>query len=325
MHRLLPALAAAALAGMGCGYIGSPLPPLANVPQGVEKLAAVQRGPVILVDFAVPLLTTEDVAIRQPVKLDLRVGDPASSVSAWAAQAKPVSGEAVTDGVAHYAIPSTEWIGKEAVIGVRAIGVNGKASQWSNLVALTVVPPPGKPLELRATGTPQGVRLAWVGSGDAFRVFRRAGEEKAFTPVAVVQTPEWVDPSTEFGKPYAYQVQALAHSAPNREAESDFSEQADIIPKDVFPPAAPSGLKAMPAPNSAELTWDANAETNLAGYRVYRAAAGGAAAMIADVGSVPAYSDRAAEHGQAYTYWVTATSKTGYESPRSEPAAATLP
>lgn len=61
MPRALPAFAAAALLTAGCGYVGGPLTPLANVPSRVIDLAAVQRDSRIIVQFTVPRLTTEGV------------------------------------------------------------------------------------------------------------------------------------------------------------------------------------------------------------------------------------------------------------------------
>jgi hypothetical protein len=44
----------------GCGYIGQPLVPLANVPQRISDLAAVQRGSTIIAHFTIPTFTTEN-------------------------------------------------------------------------------------------------------------------------------------------------------------------------------------------------------------------------------------------------------------------------
>ena len=72
MRRILPALAA--LAAAGCGYVGEPLPPLANIPGRVTDLTATQRGAHLIVQFTVPQLTTEGIAIKAPLQLDLRAG-----------------------------------------------------------------------------------------------------------------------------------------------------------------------------------------------------------------------------------------------------------
>jgi hypothetical protein len=327
MHRFPPAVAAAALITSGCGYIRDPQPPLANIPVAVQDLSAVQRGAVIVVEFPVPRITTENEPIKKPLKLDLRIGIPSApfDAGAWAARAKQVSDARIDKGVAHYEIPSTEWTGKEATVGVRAVGSNGKESKWSNFVSLPVVAPPEKPRDVRVTDTPQGVHVAWTARGENFRVFRRVGDATDFAPVAAVQQPEWTDPATDFGKPYAYRVRTIVKLAGGKEAESDLSDEIGITPQDVFPPAAPSGLTASAAPNSIELAWNPITEPAPGGYRVYRSTAGGSFEKIADASPIPAYSDRTAEHGKSYRYALTAVSKTGYESPRSELVEITLP
>jgi len=328
MRALLPAIAAAALAAGGCGVVGDPQPPLANIPAGVQDLAAIERGSTLFVQFSVPKYTTENNPIRKPLKLDLRIGASGASFSAeaWAAAARPAGNATVDEhGMAHYEIPCAEWIGKEAILGARAIGANGKESKWSNFVRLPVVAPPEQPSGLRLVSTPQGVQVAWSARGENFRIFRRVGDETGFTPVVTVQRSDWTDPATEFGKRYVYQVRNIVKLAGGREAESEPSEEAVIAPEDLFPPPVPTGLAASVAPNSIELSWVPDTAANLAGYRVYRSAAGGAMDKIADVSVLPAYSDRAAEHGRTYRYAVSAVSKAGHESPRSEAVEAALP
>jgi len=278
------------------------------------------------VRFPIPQFTTENRPLKQPLKYDLRVGAPAAATLAWESQAKAASGVHAENGVAVYEVPAADWVGKDATIRARVIGPNGKASDWSNAVTLTVVPPPETPRDVTAASTAPGVRIIWTARGDQFRIFRRAGADRAFPVVAAatVEKPEWVDPNAEFGKPYVYRVETVAKLGEGKEAVSDFSAEAQITPEILFPPATPAGLAASPAPDSIELTWDANTESFLAGYRVYRAAAGGQFEKIADSGALPAYSDRAVEHGKTYRYAVTSVSK-GYESPRSQTVEVTLP
>jgi hypothetical protein len=86
-------LAAAMLLPVGCGYIGAPLTPLANVPTKISDLAAIQRGAALIVHCSVPTHTTENVLIKTPVKLDLRIGPAGDNFNAaeWSAHAKPVA------------------------------------------------------------------------------------------------------------------------------------------------------------------------------------------------------------------------------------------
>ena len=323
MHRLVPALAAVLAAG--CGYSGDPLPPLANIPSRVMDLAAVQRGDRIVAHFTLPRTTTEGIAIKEELKLDLRIGPVPNPYQedVWVAGAMPVPAGVVENGSATYQIPSAAWTGKDAAIGVRTSGRNGKESGWSTLAIVPVVAPLEAPAAVRAENTAQGVKLSWQAAGTDFRIFRRSGAE-GFTAVADMPQSPWTDTSTEYGKTYIYQIQTIQKLADNHEAESDQSQQVSITPQDVFPPAVPAGLRATPSSNSIELSWESDTEADLAGYRIYRSIDGGAFEKIADLSTLPTYSDHAVEHGKTYRYTITAFDQAGNESARSAPAEAQL-
>ncbi len=326
MRALIPVLAAA-MALIGCGYMANPRPPLANVPGAIQSMTVEQRGAVILVDFPVPDRTTEDRPIPMPRKLDFRIGTYGTPFNAegWAAQATKVAPAKIGPDSAHFEIPAADWIGKEAILSARIIGGNGKASHWSNFAVVPVVPAPEKPEGVRAENTPQGVRLSWTARGASFRVFRRMGEEAAFKAMGNSEKPEWLDTSAEIGKQYVYRVQTIAKAGTEREATSDPSAEIAITPKDEFPPAVPLGLRAIAALQTIELNWEPNTEAFLGGYRIYRATGSGAFEKLADAGMTPTYSDHAVEARKTYRYAVTAVSKAGNESPRSEAAEAGLP
>jgi hypothetical protein len=146
------------------------------------------------------------------------------------------------------------------------------------------------------------------------------GEEALAT---TVDQNTWTDTSTQIGEQYTYRVQSLMKAGENREAESDLSAPVEIVPKDIFPPAMPAGLRALPSTNSIELSWDRNTEPDLAGYRVYRAEPGGTFTKIAET-MLPAYSDHDVQPGKHYQYQVSAFDSAGNESPRSAPVDAIL-
>jgi len=304
----------------GCGYVGEPLPPLLNIPKAVEDLTVVQRGSKIIVQFSLPELTTEGVAVRQPLLWDLRIGEPGSgefSTEEWAARAQSPADPRLEGGRVFYEIPAARWIGKDVVLGVRVIGANRRQSEWSKLAVLTVLQPPAIPRDVKAENAPEGVRVTWNGASPAYRVYRSTGAESEFTVVANTDAREYLDRATEYGKPVRYVVQAIVKTGTG-EVESELSMAVSKTPADEFPPAVPGGLTAVPTAASIELTWDRRTEPDLAGYRIYRAAPGGEFEKVGETAETPSYSDKQVESGKQYRYAVSAFDKTGNESKRSE-------
>jgi len=310
MKRL--ALVLAAVFGCGCGYVGEPLPPLLNVPQRVNDLAAYQIGSKIILQFSVPRLTTEGAVIKRPVRLEARGGSaPAGAfdADAWASEATDLGQPVVEEGHARYEIAAAPWAGKDIVFAVQVYGAHGRAAGWSNIVVLPVVHPLAVPTGIEGTSVAEGVRLTWKGTATSYRIFRRLEGEKTFSPAADVDKPEWVDTATEYGKPYHYEIQAFQKTGEKTEALSEISPEYSITPKDTFPPAVPAGLTVVPSTASVELVWDRNTESDLAGYRVYRDSK-----MIADIGETPSYSDHAIQSGKVYHYSVSSVDQSGNES-----------
>jgi len=327
MRRILPALAALL---SGCGYVAGPLPPLANIPARVTDLAAVERGARLIVQFTVPVLTTEGVAIKQAPSFDLRIGPGPVPFSAaqWASEAKQIP--PVPAGVmVRYEVPCAEWIGKGVTVAVRVVGANGKDAGWSNYANVEVIAPPDQPADVRAEMTRGGLHLTWRARGEHFRVLRAAAtsdqpDKVRYDQVAEATQPEWTDAAVNIGTRYRYLVQTFVPQSDNRTAESDLSEPLEVTPEPLAP-AAPAGLRAVAAPNSIELAWDPAAESGIKGYRVYRASAGGAFERVTETGAIPTYSDHALEHGKTYRYAVAAVGSSGKEGQQSAPLEITLP
>jgi hypothetical protein len=126
------------------------------------------------------------------------------------------------------------------------------------------------------------------------------------------------------GTTACYVVRAVASIQPL--VESAASNEACVEVRDVAPPAAPAGLAVLPRDGGLEVLWSPSAEADLAVYRVYRAAEGGAPERIAEVGpGRAAWLDESARRGVAYGYSVTAVDQAGNESARTEAVEASLP
>jgi hypothetical protein len=307
--RLAAALFSAMLLA-GCAYVGDVKPPALDIPSRVTDLRAAEYGGNILVEFTIPPLTTEGLALTGVKAVELRV--------AAGATVQTLNLPAKGPGPANHQFPAQDWVGKQIALTIRATGPKGKTSEPSNTATLAVVPPLATPMQLQAAAAPQGVRLTWQGAGPKYRIFRGMSDATP-TMLADSNQPDYVDATAEFGYPYKYFVQALD----GEQHQSEVSETVSITPLDTFPPSVPAGLTAVAGVNSIELAWERNTEDDFLGYNLYRSVDGGPFERIAGPIDAPTYSDRQVMAGRIYTYAVTALDKAGNESARSMPAEAT--
>lgn len=328
------AVLAAGLGLAGCAYIGGPKAPSLDIPLAVTDLRAAEYGDRIIVEFTIPMLTTEGDPLKSLRSIDLYAGPPNSPFNAntWYETATrypvPVSGP----GPGPYAfnrVPVQDWVGKTIALAIRATGPKGKVSGWSNPAVLSVGPPLAAPADLKAANTEDGVRLTWVGSttpGSApkYRVYRWVGPSvngEQQMPIGDTNAPEYLDTSAQFGTEYHYMVLALEDET----RQSLPSQTETITPKDIFPPAVPAGVTASAANNAIELAWVRNTEADFRGYNVFRAEGNGPFQQVAMLIDVPLYRDTQVEPGKTYRYEVSAVDLLGNESARSEPVTAALP
>lgn len=320
----MPAVFAALLAA--CGYVGDPQPPLVNIPEPVSGLQAVQRGNRILVSFTPPVLTTEGMAIRRPMRFELRAGpgpEGAFDAQVWAASAPAYPVEPGENGAMRAEIPAASWIGRELILAVKAIGANGRDAGWSPFTVLTVVPPLDPPANLAAKNVAAGVEVRWQGAATRYRVFRQEPDSQEATLLDTVEGTQYADASALPGRRYRYQVQAVQQAGAG-EAESELSAAVEVLAADVAAPAAPSGLRAVGGLGAVELAWEPSPEPDVSRYRLYRSTAGEAWVPIAEP-ELPAYRDQSVETGTVYRYAVSAVDEAGNEGDRSEPVAIPAP
>lgn len=323
MRALLPVLAASLL--VGCGYPGDPLPPALNRPARVTDLSALERGSKILVGFAMPARTTEDLPLKGTPDIELRVGAIGDRFveAEWVRDSERIDVALIKieAGRAAVEIPAEKYYGKTLAIGVKMHGPQGREVGWSNLEVLNIVPALPKPEGLLAKDISGGVGLEWHVPRPApeFRVFRRLKDEKEWAFLATADKTAWADTSVEFGREYEYYVQAGENTA-EKYAESELSEAIAFKPVDHFPPAAPAGLAAIPGTRTIELVWDRSPEADWAFYRVYRDNS-----LLADSVQAASFGDKDVVPGAKHTYQVTSVDTAGNESVRSTAVDAVLP
>jgi hypothetical protein len=156
--------------------------------------------------------------------------------------------------------------------------------------------------------------------------------KETLTQIASTVAPTYIDTQAQFDHTYAYSVRSVAQY-PNGALESSDSNSVVVTPKDVFPPATPQGLVAVFVPKQGdvpahlELSWAINAETDIAGYNMYRSEQDGVAGtrVNAELLRTPAFRDTSTIAGRRYSYSVTAVDRAGNESPASDAVPAGIP
>jgi hypothetical protein len=180
---------------------------------------------------------------------------------------------------------------------------------------------PGTPAPTTGAGAaPAGPRRS------GFLVYRRVGEAAFGEPFAgdPLERRKLDDTTVPAGATACYVVRAAASVDPL--VESAPSNEACVEMRDIAAPAAPAGLAVLPRENGLELLWSRSGAADLAGYRVYRAAAEGRPERIAEVGADrSSWLDEKAARGATYRYAITAFDQAGNESEAAEPVEASLP
>lgn len=160
-----------------------------------------------------------------------------------------------------------------------------------------------------------------------------------------------VDPAFTWEKTYEYRIEVVTHAdaqfpdlcalnptspecaKPVRGAidvEGEDSAPVKIVAHDIFPPAVPVALQAVFSGEGQkafiDLTWNANTESDLAGYNIYRHEQGGRAERInGDPVNAPSFRDANVASGKTYLYSVTALDVRGNESAKSEETSEQVP
>ncbi len=376
---LAAALAMAVAAGLaltGCGTPAAPQPPSLNLPNPVSDLAAVRAGRQVSLGWTMPRKNTDKLYLKRNVTvLVWRGEDSGNRVPAGAAFAlAPGAAGAYTD-----TLPAALASGPPRVLRyfVELENRHGRSAGLSNAAVVLAGQAPPPVAGLAAEVRKQGVVLRWtpVAGGEPFPTVIRL-DRKLLTPPAaqprqgllapepepleqsllvdscaesgrkqVCHPPDGaLDKDIRFGQTYEYRAQRVARVAVDGrtlELAGPFSAPVRVEVRDIFPPAAPTGLAAVataaengaePAPqgtaqDSIDLSWQPVTDPDLAGYAVYRREDSGAWQQISPAAPLvsPAFHDARVQPGRTYHYAVSAIGRNGHQSPRSAETEETVP
>ena len=222
---------------------------------------------------------------------------------------------------------------------VRAISVRGGVSPMSDEVRIAPLLSLAIPKGLAAQGSDSAVKLSWEpittrmdGSHyDGFVGYNlyRGTESGRYEDQPLnkepLRTTLFKDTTVANDRTYYYMVRSVDSPAlPWKESLN--SEEVSATPRDMTPPARPTGLTVVPGVGRAFLTWNENKERDLAGYHVYRSAKSGRDYMrlTNKVLTRTTFSDETAKQGAVYYYMIAAVDRSGNESAQSEEKMASI-
>ena len=330
--KLRPAIAGLCLPLLmmaGCGMVAAPAPPSLKLPQPADDLTAQRTGNEVALHWTMPKRTTDKVLLvgKQRAQVCRRADSgPCSMVGNFA-----FAPEASASFVDHLPAALTSGAARPLVYTVELFNSVGRSAGPSNEAVTAAGTAPPRVEDLRARAQSDGVVLSWIPTGrnETIRI-HRVLDEKTTAPTQ--QTLEFsgtdegrvLDRDAALDHTYAYTVQRvekITMRGQTVELAGPASKPMRIDARDLFPPATPTGLQAVadPEARAIDLSWQPDAEADLAGYRVYRREAGTSAQpqrVSGDVEAAPSFHDTSVQPGHSYEYSVSAVDKDGNESPR---------
>lgn len=320
----------------GCAADAPPRPPRIQAPQSVTDLTVAQIGHDLLLRFRAPRFAADGRRLSKPIEVEIfreiatrGAASPAlfGTGKPWTVLKPAAVNRLVQNGEIRYRdrLPPEEFSRFEnatvafmVVTLTRGFRGHPRLSEPSNVAQVKLLPVPAAIEDVEARQLRGGIELHWAAperpsnarsslSLTGYTVLRAAGgAPKLFTRLAVTRTPFYRDAHFQFGIEYTYIVRGTFTEA-GYSAETEDSSPVIITPRPVFPPLAPAGLVAVFTGTAVELLWKPDTGPDVAGYNVYRRAAG-KPPMRLNRGLVrtTVYTDHSSLPPSPFIYWVTA-------------------
>jgi hypothetical protein len=223
-----------------------------------------------------------------------------------------------------------DFMSKKCLFSIRVKDIRKRKSLYSTPISFDSKILSNPPVNLNAKVFADKIEMKWDPPGEnidlstpplvvGYNVFRSAGKSK---PVqlnsSLIKGQSYEDKTFIFGTTYSYFIRASATEfSPYQESED--SEVIEISPKDMFPPAPPKGIVLVTGQDILSLSWDANQESDLKGYLVWKRAEGESefVALMEEPILENTYTDSSVEKNVRYYYAITALDKAGNESQKS--------
>ncbi|NIO48910.1 MAG: hypothetical protein GTN73_05665 [Candidatus Aminicenantes bacterium] len=347
-----------------CGKKGPILPPVKKIPQKVEVFEIAQRGKKLILEWENPEAYTDGSSLSNIAEIEIWLieqerknaekgsgGDNKVTLAEFERIARLVvsikkerfSAYQTTRGDTpgkfryFYELKGKDFTRKNFIFGIRVKDRKKRKSAFSDLLLIVPeiisLPPAG----IKATVFKDRIEITWnppeknidqssPAHFKGYNVYRlgEAGPAHRLNS-QLVKERKYSDKDFLLGEVYRYFLRAVVSDSPTL-SESDDSEVLEVLAKDTFAPAVPSGLVSIATEDFISVSWDANLEKDLAGYRVWRKMEG--EKEYIPLTPLPiqenAFNDTNVERNKRYYYAVSALDKSGNESPKSERVSQTM-
>ncbi len=310
----------------GCGYKNAPVPPETVVPQPINDLLYKTDDTSVQLSWSYPVKTIrgaalDDISAFELYRAEIPLEEYCSTCPIPFNTAIELNGGPTYDGKerrkAHYQSSQLQ-PGYKYFFKVRSRTSWWASSADSNTVTFVWFPPAAAPQGVIATPGDSQVILKWqpvmtlkdgspIKTSVKYQVLRSL-DGNVFGPVGEpVAATEYVDHQVNNGTKYFYTIQSKM-VLENELVSGATSKQVTVVPVDLTPPAAPTGVTVVRTDVGTKIFWDKNPASDIGGYKVYRRPAGRNSFKL--LGQVePVYTlfvDKKAEGSVLYYYAVTA-------------------
>jgi len=350
-------LLASAASAVGCGKVGDPVAPTPRAAFRANALSVMQRGDQLLLNFALTrparAQQLDRVDVYRVIETPTNAPDPDAEdfvsrstviASIGSKQFQPLARS--SEGAVSYNVSYTDALDLKPMstqmryrYAVRAVNRSGVAGSLSNYALISplagIASPPDKP-STRVTET--GIEVSWTAPASnengsqpvnliGYNLYRNVGGVVSKLNDIPLTQPGYVDRAFQWGVSYGYTLRALSAAPPGGPVpgpiESNESAAAVVVPRDVFPPAAPGSITIASINGTIFLFWPANSEPDTQGYNVYRSESEQApqaswVKVNPRLVTTMTFRDDRVDIGKRYFYQLTAVDSAGNESARSE-------
>jgi hypothetical protein len=350
--------AAALLAVLsGCGTPGAPLPPSLNLPEPVTDLVAQRTGNEVSLTWTMTKKNTDKILMKNSVSVWIcrkEAAGKCEDASSGKLMLAPGAAGTFTE-----TLPANLASGAPRALSyyVELKNRDGRSAGLSNSAVVLAGAPPSPLTGITIEVRKAGVVLQWTPDSEGVPV--RLHRKLLTPPRAKPQhqglltappepleqnllvedgskTGRAIDKNIRFGETYEYRAQRVSRvtiDGKTLELDGQLSQPVRVEARDLFPPAVPTGLVsvAIAAENGVEpaidLSWQPDAESDIAGYVVYRREGDAEWQRVSPQRPMvaPAFHDPQVERGHTYRYAVSAVDRDGHESARSMETLETVP